>query len=373
MELFELMEPYITGITSILGIFFIQAVWLTMAKLLAGNRFSEKKISYMMELGSGVLMTLASIYLTFMSATDHYYYLYGNLRLVIILIPAIFISVRVSMFSIFFATVFRFLNFGITSVSISYAVLFTIFLIMVIIAKKLTRKNNLRTLIASFIGAMPLWLIIYAGNFDGMHVYTLDYMVKDYLNFITISGIAFLSSTYLERLNALFFKTVTDSLIDELTKVRNLKDFNQTYLRAFEEAKTKGKSLNLALFDIDHFKAVNDTYGHLAGNYVLVELTNVLKQMEELDYGKILFRTGGEEFALLFREKTAEESYEILEKVRKNVEKHFFSYEGQQIKITISIGLATHQVNDESLDELYSRADEALYRSKKLGRNMVSK
>ncbi|MGX7420203.1 GGDEF domain-containing protein [Carnobacterium gallinarum] len=372
MLVFEIIEPYITGITSILGIFFIQAVWLSVSRVIAENRLSDKQLLYFMEIGSGLLMTMSSIYLTLMSAVDHYYYLYGNLRLIIILIPAIFISARVSMISVVLSGIFRLFYFGITPVTIMYVLVFVVFLMMIIIAKKLSNGNNLRTLIFSFLAAIPIWIFIYSSNLDGTHIFAFNYMLEDYLNFIVIGSITYLSATYLYHLNTIFFKTVTDSLTDELTKARNFKDFNLTYLAEFEEAKAQGEPLNLALFDIDHFKTVNDTYGHLAGNYVLVELTDVLRRMESLNYGNVLFRTGGEEFALLLQGRSSTESMEILEEVRENVEKHFFYYESKQINITISIGLATYLVTDSDVKELYVRADEALYRSKENGRNRVS-
>ncbi|CCO10103.1 putative membrane protein [Carnobacterium maltaromaticum LMA28] len=144
MELLKIMEPYITGTTSILGIFFIQVMWITIFRVTLKEKMTEKKYHYLLELSSGIIMSIFSIYLLYMSQKENYYYLYSNLRLVIILLPTIFISARVSFISVFLAGVFSFFINGITLVSVAYIVTFSVFLLTVAITKKLVKGNQIK-------------------------------------------------------------------------------------------------------------------------------------------------------------------------------------------------------------------------------------
>lgn len=371
MELLKIMEPYITGTTSILGIFFIQVMWITIFRVTLKEKMTEKKYHYLLELSSGIIMSIFSIYLLYMSQKENYYYLYSNLRLVIILLPTIFISARVSFISVFLAGVFSFFINGITLVSVAYIVTFSVFLLTVAITKKLVKGNQIKLFFLSCLFVIPIWFAVYFINFDGVHVYSLDYMVPDYLNFVIISSITFFSVSYLAYLSEHFFQTMADNLTDELTKLGNLKAFNQLYPVFFQQVEKNKYQCNLILFDIDHFKQVNDTYGHLAGNYVLVELANLLKQMSVTHYGNRVFRIGGEEFALLIENESLEETLKIANEICEAVANYPFYYDGRRIKVSISLGVAC-SVGKENQREFYMKADKALYQAKELGRNQVS-
>jgi diguanylate cyclase (GGDEF)-like protein len=123
------------------------------------------------------------------------------------------------------------------------------------------------------------------------------------------------------------------------------------------------------MFDIDHFKRVNDTYGHLAGDYVLQALARLISTRARRE--EIFARYGGEEFVILLPETQNAGAMELAEQLRKRVASYTFIFEGEEIPITVSIGVAT--ITDESVsdNEAIRRADEKLYLAKAEGRNCV--
>ncbi len=155
------------------------------------------------------------------------------------------------------------------------------------------------------------------------------------------------------------------SLKDELTGLFNRRCFNQVLPREMERAARYNQKLSLVLYDIDHFKKVNDTYGHQVGDVVLKELSNLIKNsLRNVDY---LFRIGGEEFAIILTDTDLEGALAAAEKLRKRVEEYSFPHVG---KVTISLGVATMKPQDTP-KTLLKRADDALYRAKRKGRNRV--
>lgn len=151
----------------------------------------------------------------------------------------------------------------------------------------------------------------------------------------------------------------TDSLTGIANRVRLEEFFDE---RAYATAKTP---LTIALLDIDHFKQINDTYGHLVGDAILKELTRVVaSHIRESD---LFARWGGEEFVILFNNITLEHTLHITEKLRRIIEESPFESIG---RLTVSFGIS--EMNpQESLSSLIERADSALYRAKKSGRNRI--
>jgi diguanylate cyclase (GGDEF)-like protein len=131
-----------------------------------------------------------------------------------------------------------------------------------------------------------------------------------------------------------------------------------------------GTSFGVLILDIDFFKRVNDTYGHQAGDSVLVGLANGLGAiLRSLDTAG---RYGGEEFLVILDTTDQEQAVQTAERIRKAVEKHRFPWQsGEDLQITVSIGTGAIEVGDESVDMLITRVDRALYQAKAEGRNRV--
>lgn len=153
---------------------------------------------------------------------------------------------------------------------------------------------------------------------------------------------------------------------DELTKLYNRRAFEILYDNSFKEAKEKNYNLWLAILDIDHFKEINDTYGHMVGDKVLKEIADIIKKT--LREGDEVFRIGGEEFAIIFKNISGSAVKRVLERVRENVKAKRFPFMNRSV--TISIGAARLKKGDSKRD-LFERADELLYEAKRRGRDRV--
>jgi diguanylate cyclase (GGDEF)-like protein/PAS domain S-box-containing protein len=156
---------------------------------------------------------------------------------------------------------------------------------------------------------------------------------------------------------------------DGLTGVFNRRHFLELAEHELIRAAREARPTAVAMLDLDSFKAINDRFGHQAGDAVLVDLAKILRQT--LRAGDVVGRVGGEEFALLLPETNAAAAEATLERLRGAVERHEFPIDGHgQRVVTVSIGLATARTTDR-ISEVIRRADEALYGAKAAGRNRV--
>jgi len=159
------------------------------------------------------------------------------------------------------------------------------------------------------------------------------------------------------------------STIDGLTQVYNRRHFQQTLQLELERARRYDRPLALILFDIDHFKHCNDTYGHRAGDYVLRHLAELVQsRARKVD---VVARYGGEEFAVILPEIDLLGARHLAEKIRVMVEVERFNFEGQLIPVTISLGVSELSPICSNAEDLIGVADEMLYKAKAAGRNRV--
>src|SRR5579883_1326886 len=160
------------------------------------------------------------------------------------------------------------------------------------------------------------------------------------------------------------------AIIDALTGLYNKRYLMDYVQRELARSARYGRPLGLILFDIDHFKVINDTMGHLAGDLTLREVAACLGS--EVRGDDLLARYGGEEFAAVLTESDQASAAELAERLRLAVESHAFAFEGRRYAVTISLGVASIQGNEVvSPQELLQRADDRLYRAKREGRNRV--
>ncbi|MBA2780786.1 GGDEF domain-containing protein [Billgrantia kenyensis] len=160
------------------------------------------------------------------------------------------------------------------------------------------------------------------------------------------------------------------SRTDELTGLFNRRYFMQRLVQELARYRRYGRSTSVVLFDFDHFKRINDTHGHPAGDQVLVKVGKLLQ--ERLRTNDIPARLGGEEFVLLLPETGPEEAVEVAEKVRRLVmEQEYTSEEKHCFKVTITCGVSAFQDVEETVEAILHRADENLYQGKRTGRNRV--
>jgi diguanylate cyclase (GGDEF)-like protein len=159
---------------------------------------------------------------------------------------------------------------------------------------------------------------------------------------------------------------VEQARVDQLTRTNNKKSFQDELGRAVRGAREG--TLALVLFDIDHFKRINDTWGHSAGDSVLAQVADVARSRLPAD--AFFARVGGEEFAVLLPGSRLSEARACAERIRAAMEKERFRFSDVDIPVTVSLG-AAELAGEQSPDTLYQAADERLYAAKHGGRNRV--
>jgi diguanylate cyclase (GGDEF)-like protein len=172
-----------------------------------------------------------------------------------------------------------------------------------------------------------------------------------------------------ERLT--YDKLLEDAHTDGLTKCYNKAYFNTALELEIKKSKVTGKPLTLIIFDLDHFKKLNDTYGHDAGDYVLKEKAHIIRD-HGIRQGDIFARYGGEEFCILLPNTNLKQGFEIAERLRNLIQKHEFIYDGKRLPVTASVGIADYRQGVNNGTDLFKRADKAVYMSKDGGRNQVN-
>ncbi|HEY8428495.1 MAG TPA: diguanylate cyclase, partial [Sandaracinaceae bacterium] len=178
--------------------------------------------------------------------------------------------------------------------------------------------------------------------------------------------VKFLSGSDLE---AQYHETIYRmTIIDGLTQIHNKRYLMEMLEREIPRARRHSRPLSVVMFDIDHFKGINDTYGHLAGDYVLKEVATLVKNRLRPD--DIVGRYGGEEFCALLPETTLAGAASIAEDLRRRIQERRFVFEGEAIPVTVSLG-CSELGGDMDVTTLVRIADEKLYDAKRSGRNRV--
>lgn len=169
---------------------------------------------------------------------------------------------------------------------------------------------------------------------------------------------------------SLYQKMTELAITDDLTKLFNTRYLNRTIEIEIQRSSRYGTSLSLIFMDVDHFKRINDSYGHLVGSKVLVEVGQLLlKSLRTVD---IVARYGGDEFVIVLPQTPPEAATQIAERMRKAIEQNsFLKKEGYALKMTASFGVASYPESAKSKEELVKIADDAMYRVKHQTRNAV--
>lgn len=171
------------------------------------------------------------------------------------------------------------------------------------------------------------------------------------------------------KMRYLYSETEYLSVTDGLTGLYNRRHFENNIEREFLRVKRYPADLSLAMIDIDHFKNINDTYGHQFGDYVLKEISSILS--ESFRKTDMIYRYGGEELAVILTETPLENAMIPLGRLKEKISQHVFSYNNEQTNITISIGASFNSADIQSQEALVECADKALYKAKQTGRNKV--
>ncbi len=157
---------------------------------------------------------------------------------------------------------------------------------------------------------------------------------------------------------------------DGLTGLYNHVTLIELFEKELARQRRNNESISFAMIDIDYFKEINDTYGHIAGNIILKEVSNILRN--SVRSSDIVGRYGGEEFSLVLLDADKQSAFLLCERIRKKIEDYSFSIRSKLIKITVSIGVFFKDSKDNTTGtDIIQKADEELYKAKNGGRNKV--
>ena len=224
---------------------------------------------------------------------------------------------------------------------------------------------------------VPILIIVDMDDHQRM-IRALDMGVNDYLirpidkqEFLARVNTQIRRWRFTERLRSNVQQSLEMAVTDPLTGLYNRRYMSVHVGAMVDAAANRGKTISVLALDVDHFKAVNDTHGHDAGDEVLKELARRIKaNIRNID---LACRTGGEEFVVALPETDLQVAYKVAERLRRAVSGKLFNAgnKADSLQITVSIGLAELENNAESLEDVVKRADDALYRAKREGRNRV--
>ena len=168
-----------------------------------------------------------------------------------------------------------------------------------------------------------------------------------------------------------YWKMHENAMHDGLTELLNHKAFMDRFNEEINRAKRHQHSIVLAILDLDNFKRINDTYGHLYGDYVIREVANIIKErVRNID---IVGRYGGEEYAILLINTDIDKIIPVAQRIIDGIANFSFSLKNVDVRITISCGLAEYPKDTDQANELIVKADETMYKAKSRGGNLVSK
>jgi diguanylate cyclase (GGDEF)-like protein len=172
----------------------------------------------------------------------------------------------------------------------------------------------------------------------------------------------------------IFLRDITEEVMlattDPLTKIYNRRYMNEFLTKETERSKRARKKFAIVLADLDDFKKINDTYGHICGDFVLQAIVSgMINSIREYD---ILGRYGGEEFLIIMPEIQKQAAVDVANRIRRNIEAHEIELKGgERVAVTASFGVASYAEDGHSPDDLLIKADERLYKAKWTGKNRV--
>jgi two-component system cell cycle response regulator len=237
--------------------------------------------------------------------------------------------------------------------------------------------SQIRSHVADRVRSLPILLLAEDEEDVGRVAKGLDLGVNDYLlkpvdpqELLARVRTQIRRRRYQNRLRVNYEQSIALASTDPLTGVHNRRYLDTHLDQLLQRARANNKPLSVAFCDIDHFKRLNDSYGHAAGDEVLIEFTRrMIRNLRSLD---LVARIGGEEFVVVMPDTPPERARRIGERLRQKVEQEPFMVSGfEPIVATISVGVTTSRPSDGLGIDLIKRADEAMYQAKHAGRNRV--
>ncbi|WML32965.1 diguanylate cyclase [Clostridium sp. OS1-26] len=308
----------------------------------------------------GILLMLFGVHITSTIVMDF--------RTVPIMLAAIFGGIIPPIITVIMMCFFRTLYFGISTaavVSIVATMFSGIGFGVISIIKKTRREKWIYSVIYSNLVSTISYIILIKDR-----MFLLKLLLLYYIGISFVSYFVYRYTEYLCELVEFYNRLRNEATTDFLTGLNNVRQFDKIFNNVSKQTIKDGKNLSLLYLDIDYFKKINDTYGHIAGDTILKNLADILRNAcREID---IISRNGGEEFTVLLLDCSASNAVRIAERIRKDVEANkFYVSDKISIYVTVSIGVSMYPDKTNNIDMLLENADLALYEAKKTGRNKV--
>lgn len=366
-----LVPPIITSIFFVLGV--ITLYWAIFNWATAHVKASTKPIDVKkVQIAVGTLCAVGSVFaLQLLVRDSHLSWTFTTFQLLLLIFVAYFLQLRIPYWLIFIAAVgFMFLNGNVNQpLSWAYTILFVLFYVVSYQQSvHLWRRPFLRYLGIALIFAAALWGIVCLRFHLDWRTYAEE--LGNYTILVVLMYGYFQIQDRDRRIKERLFQSAN---WDALTHVQNFAAYDRAVGHHFRHSAKHQTSLAMIMFDIDHFKQVNDTHSHLAGDEVLkqvaMQVTTVLKKD---DPKAVLYRTGGEEFNILLPDYDLAMSRAVAQRVFDGVKNLHIAYNDVDIQVTVSVGVSELQEADHNPLDFYKRVDANLYRSKKNGRKQIT-
>jgi diguanylate cyclase (GGDEF)-like protein len=227
--------------------------------------------------------------------------------------------------------------------------------------------GKLTTLIeVALIAACEIYL---GGSFSMERLYSLAFLGGFAAQIAPIILVAYVVTMFSADIRFGLSRAKLLAETDELTGLLNMRGFSIAANRLFGQALRYNRAASVLMIDSDNLKAINDTHGHESGNRMLRQLTRLIQA--ELRYTDVLARYGGDEFVVLLPETPPKGAVEVANRIRDAIASLPLDMAGTLVTCTVSIGVASHPADGNSLDAVVARADRAMYQAKQGGRNRV--
>ncbi|HIW71276.1 MAG TPA: GGDEF domain-containing protein [Candidatus Levilactobacillus faecigallinarum] len=365
------VPPFFTSIFFVLGVITLYWSFFTWVTRNLQNRRKQLDLKKAQAI-LGILCAVVLIFSIQLLVRDSpLSWAFTNFQLLILIFIAYFLQVWLPYWGIILAGIaFMLMNGNIDQpLSWFYTVVYgSFYAVSYLQSVRMWPRPFLRYLVTAVAFGLPLWAIVYL-RFH-LSWQTIAEEMISYLVLATLMYGFFMIQNRDQRIKDRLFQAAN---WDALTHVKNYAAFDREISYQFQHCVSHHRHLTMIMFDIDHFKHINDTYGHLAGDEVLKALgKDVSTLLRQYGTGVTLFRTGGEEFNVVLPNVKLAQAQEIAQAIFDAVAEQKVTYNEATIQITLSMGVSELNAEDGSPLALYKRVDSNLYQSKKNGRMQIT-
>ena len=367
------VAPVVTSIFFILGVFTLYVVLVDWLKSKIRLKYPKVR-EHTIESWFGVIYILIFVYsLQLGIAGQDISWLFMNFQLIAVIFCAYFLAIHIP-FKAFLPIVvlFMWINSSLSYwESWTYSLAIILFYWSMNYVYKWSQKHNYVFLVyfttGTFFG-MILWFLVKIKFSLSWYIF-----IQEISYFLVFQALLYSYIRMLNKNQRLENNLARSAHHDALTQAKNYAAYMTEVSDLFQNSHNNKLHLSMMMFDIDHFKHINDTYGHLAGDKVLQHVVDVVQTVIDENDSRIqLYRTGGEEFNVLFPSYDLEETQKVVPQIFNALNHLGIDFNGQHIDFTVSIGVSEVSQKDDDPNDFYKRVDANLYHSKDNGRMQIT-